>query len=166
MDYHNVGMKERWWSEPFLPPMQSMPVPSSYNDIVQETASRDHIGWVWYETYFWLPSYFQSQRVVLHFEGASHYAIVWLNDILVVEHEGGHLPFEAEVTYSMHTSFLNRLVVGLNNTLSPTTIPPGEVIIYNGSNPMYPKGYTKQVTYFDECRSILHGLTPQFSHFY
>jgi beta-glucuronidase len=49
-----------------------MPVPSSFNDITQERAIRDHIGWVWYETYFTPPASMQTERVMLRF-GSVHY---------------------------------------------------------------------------------------------
>ena len=31
-----------------------MPVPSSYNDITQDAALRDHLGWVWYDREFFV----------------------------------------------------------------------------------------------------------------
>ncbi len=36
-------------------------------------------------------------------------------------------------------------------SLSRATLPPGEIVIYDGTNHMHPKGYTVQNTYFDFC---------------
>ena len=50
-----------------------MPVPSSYNDITTDSKLRDFIGWVWYETDFFVSRDWQTnKRVVLRF-GSAHY---------------------------------------------------------------------------------------------
>jgi hypothetical protein len=36
-----------------------MPVPASYNDITQSKQLRDFVGWVWYETEFYVPTEWQ-----------------------------------------------------------------------------------------------------------
>ena len=55
-----------------------MPVPSSYNDITQDKALRDFIGWVWYEKEVYAPKTWKSDqlRVVLRFESAHYNTIV------------------------------------------------------------------------------------------
>ena len=90
---------------------------------------------------------FSSERLVLRFESVHYYAQVWLNGKQVSSHVGGHLPFEADITNVVSFSVKNRLVVAVNNTLSPITLPPGEIVTYN--NPNYPANYTIQNTYFD-----------------
>jgi len=32
-----------------------MPVPSSFNDITQNSSLRDFVGWVWYDRQVWMP---------------------------------------------------------------------------------------------------------------
>ena len=47
-----------------------------------------------------------------------------------MEHNGGHLPFEAEVNKFLKFGFTdskNRVTVAVNNTLSPHTLPPGTI---------------------------------------
>lgn len=90
--------------------------------------------------------------MALRFESAHYYAIAWVNGVEVVDHNGGHLPFEATVTSTVQYGQLNRLTVAVNNTLTPITLPPGDITIYNSSNPRYPDGYTTQTTYFDFCK--------------
>ena len=55
-----------------------MPVPSSYNDITQDKALRDFIGWVWYDKEVYAPKTWNSEeiRVVLRFESAHYNTIV------------------------------------------------------------------------------------------
>ena len=46
-----------------------------------------------------------------------------------MRHSGGHLPFENVVnSYLRQDRQANRLTVAVNNTLTPTTLPPGEII--------------------------------------
>ena len=67
--------------------------------------------------------------------------------MLAKEHIGGHLPFEVEVFSASLSSpnFLksgawNRVTVAVNNTLTPTTIPPGVIERPSPRNPYYPSG--------------------------
>ena len=75
---------------------------------------------------------------------------VWINGASAVSHEGGHLPFEVDISTLISPSSPNgeRLTVAINNTLSRVTLPPGDVQIFT-NNPRYPEGYTQQNTHFD-----------------
>lgn len=54
-----------------------MPVPSSYNDITNNKAMRDFVGWAWYDRGFYVDSdWNNSRRVVLRIDSAHYYAIV------------------------------------------------------------------------------------------
>lgn len=52
--------------------MMKMPVPSSYNDITTSRNLRDHVGAVWYQRTFFVPSSWRDQRVFVRF-GSVHY---------------------------------------------------------------------------------------------
>ncbi len=104
-----------------------MPVPASFNDVTADPAVRDHVGDVWYQTTVRVPRGWDGQRVVLHFESATHRATAWVNDTEVVSHEGGYTPFEAEVTDLVQAGDEARITVVVNNTLSFQSIPPGVV---------------------------------------
>ncbi|UYV67200.1 GUSB [Cordylochernes scorpioides] len=147
------GLRERWYARSLsLSGAQDVipiAVPGSFNDQTQNTTIRDFIGWVWYEKDFYVPSRWldQDRAVLLRFGGAHYYAQVYVNGAPVVNHTGGHLPFQADVT-NVVKSGLNRVSVALNNTLSPDTIPQGQVIF--PSNPtLYPPGYKVQAVNFD-----------------
>ena len=56
----------------------------------------------WYQRDFQLLA--QGQRVLLHFGAVDYRARVWVNGHLVVEHEGGHTPFTADITHAIGDS--------------------------------------------------------------
>jgi beta-galactosidase/beta-glucuronidase len=52
----------------------------------------------WYRREFDAPPLADGQRLILHFGAVDYYATVWVNDVLVVRHEGGYAPFQADIT--------------------------------------------------------------------
>uniref|UniRef100_A0A8C7BCD2 Beta-glucuronidase n=1 Tax=Neovison vison TaxID=452646 RepID=A0A8C7BCD2_NEOVI len=134
-------------------PTLDMPVPSSFNDVGQDRQLRSFVGWVWYEREVTLPQRWTQDlgtRVVLRIGSAHYYAIVWVNGVHVVEHEGGHLPFEADISKLVQSGPLSscRITIAINNTLTPHTLPPG-TILHRTDTSKYPKGYFVQNTNFD-----------------
>lgn len=121
-----------------------MPVPSSYNDVTVNSTIRDHVGWVWYQRTFFAPKRWstEKQRVVIRFGSVHYTAIVWVNGKKACEHYGGHLPFQADITQSILYGSENVIMVAVNNTLTLTTIPQGELQFMNDTN-RYPPGYTE-----------------------
>uniref|UniRef100_A0A8C5X265 Beta-glucuronidase n=1 Tax=Malurus cyaneus samueli TaxID=2593467 RepID=A0A8C5X265_9PASS len=142
------------WNSCQTGPVIDMPVPASFNDITQDPSLENYIGWVWYEKEVLLPLRWlqgdPAPRVVLRFGSAHYYSIVWVNGVQVVEHEGGHLPFEADISSVLQGSpgALCRITVALNNTLTPHTLPPGS-IQYMTDKTRYPKNYFVQNIKFD-----------------
>lgn len=113
------------WSST-LPGTTECPVPASYNDIFVPSL-RDHIGKVWYQRTAIIPRGWSDQRIFLRFDSATHAAEVYVDDELVVEHVGGYLPFEAEITDRVRTGQEIRVTVAVDNILSNETIPPGQL---------------------------------------
>jgi len=133
LDEAGAGENEKWYSLPNLPePTIPMPVPASYNDVTQNVTIHRHIGWVWYARDFHI--HVTAPRWVLRFQAAHYESRVWVNGQSAVNHSGGHLPFEADITpflpAGVNTSRVH-VVVAINNTLTPTTLPPGELHIHN-----------------------------------
>ncbi|KAF6203624.1 hypothetical protein GE061_001956, partial [Apolygus lucorum] len=110
-------------------PTIPMPVPSSYNDVTQDKSLREHVGSVWYDRSFFVPDSWRqnAQRVWLRFGSVHYMARVWVNGKEVMEHEIGHLPFEAEVTSFVTFGQENHITVEVDNTLSPITVPQGTI---------------------------------------
>src|SRR3984893_13574540 len=50
---------------------------------------------VWYRRRFDPP---ETACLVLHFGAGHHRATVWVNEVVVARHEGGHTPFSADIT--------------------------------------------------------------------
>lgn len=151
-DNRNSGFEGMWFAKPLWQSgsVIPMPVPSSYNDITEDRKLRDFIGWVWYEKEVYVPRSWETNttRVVLRFDSASYNTIVWLNGKEVMRHAGGHLPFEVDVTPLLTFEKPNRITVAVNNTLTPTTLPPGE-IQYLTKGDWYPPGFFVQKYTFD-----------------
>ncbi len=100
-------------------------VPASWNDQFED--NRDYLGDAWYQTTFDRPRGVDGQRLFLRFGSVNYLAEVWLNGERVGGHEGGHLPFEFEVTDKVKLE-ANRLVVRVNGDLAPDRVPPGDVV--------------------------------------
>jgi len=77
---------------------------------------------VWYRRRFDAPV---AERLHLHFGAVDYRATVWVNDVEVARHEGGHSPFTAEVTAAARTGE-NVLVVRAEDPLSDKTTPRGK----------------------------------------
>jgi beta-glucuronidase len=126
LDKAGEGRSAEWFRRP-LADAREMAVPASFNDIAADAAVRDYFGDVWYQRTVRVPRGWEGQRIVLHFESATHRATAWVNDAEVVSHEGGYTPFEAEVTEHVQAGEEARVTVVVNNTLSFQTIPPGVI---------------------------------------
>ncbi|XP_070591166.1 beta-glucuronidase [Erythrolamprus reginae] len=155
-EQRDAGFVEQWYRRPLRQtgPVIDMPVPASFNDITQDPKLRKFIGWVWYEKEVLPPAHWllrdTGTRIVLRIGSAHYYSVVWVNGVEVTEHEGGHLPFEVEISEILHRSPKEpcRITIAINNTLTPHTLPPG-TIQYMDDESMYPKGYFVQNTRFD-----------------
>jgi len=100
-------------------------VPSSWNDQFQDL--RNYFRSVWYQTCFHSPRGWQGERVWLRFGSANYWADVWVNGTKAGAHEGGHLPFEFDVTELLCSGKENCLVVRVSGRLSLETVPWGMV---------------------------------------
>ncbi len=125
-DPDGVGRDQGWWRAA-LSGARPMPVPSSYNDVLADSALHDHVGDVWYQRTVFVPRGWEGQRVVLRFDAATHRAVVWVDDARVAEHEGGYTPFEADVSALVDPGEPIRLTVVVNNELTWRSLPPGIV---------------------------------------
>ncbi|KAK6317557.1 hypothetical protein J4Q44_G00129570 [Coregonus suidteri] len=151
----NLGFEQAWYRSRLAEtgPVIDMPVPASYNDITQDPRLRDFIGWVWYEREVLVPSRWLSgegTRVVLRVGSAHYYSVAWVNGIKITEHEGGHLPFEAEIgdVLRKDPGVACRITIAVNNTLTLQTLPPG-TIQHIDDPTRYPADYVVQNTNFD-----------------
>jgi hypothetical protein len=96
-------------------------------DFVVDAAVHDHVGDVWYQRTVFVPRGWTGMRTALRFDAATHRATVWVDDVQVLEHEGGYTPFEVDVTHIVRPGESFRLTVVVNNELTWESIPPGTI---------------------------------------
>ncbi|GAA2607458.1 beta-glucuronidase [Paractinoplanes durhamensis] len=126
LDPDSAGRDAGWFRQP-LTGAREMAVPASFNDLAADAAVRDHIGDVWYQRVVRVPKGWAGERIVLHFESATHRATVWVNDTEVMSHEGGYTPFAADITGLAVPGQELRVTALVDNTLSFQSIPPGVI---------------------------------------
>jgi len=108
-----------------LPESTDIAVPGSWNDQVE--GMHNYLGLAWYETDVYVPSSWRNERIFLRFNSANYMAQVWVNGTAVGQHEGGHLPFAFEVNQYLKLGQKNHIAVTVENELSPTRVPNGNV---------------------------------------
>lgn len=129
-DFNDEGLKNNWQNG--LNDAHPIAVPASWND--QFADNRDFLGPAWYQTFFNLPWSWENHRIFLRFGSVNYVADVWLNGEKLGQHEGGHLPFEYDIT-SLIKNENNRLIVRVNGNLAKEHVPPsGRPLNYPNTN--------------------------------
>ena len=129
-----------------------MPVPASFNDITQDKVLRDYVGWVWYQRSFFADKSWRSNKkiILIRFDSIHYHAQVYLNGISIVNHTGGHLPFDADITNILTYDKPNVITIAVNNTLTSSTVPQGSVHFKTGDGATgYPPGFKSVNLNFD-----------------
>ncbi|MFN8467369.1 MAG: glycoside hydrolase family 2 TIM barrel-domain containing protein [Caldilineaceae bacterium] len=122
IDPDAVGESGGWMQG--LPAPRPIAVPASWND--QYLDLHDYLGLAWYQTAFDLPWGWDGRKISLRFGSVNYLASVWVNGELAGRHEGGHLPFEFDISALVRPQ-QNRLVVCVDGALAPDRVPPGNV---------------------------------------
>jgi beta-galactosidase/beta-glucuronidase len=86
---------------------------------------------VWYEREFEYqadpPNHSGARhRVILHFGAVDYQAQVWVNDQPVVEHEGGHTPFSADITHFLNSNGTQKVTVRVEDDPHDLEKPRGK----------------------------------------
>jgi beta-glucuronidase len=122
-DDDDLGLHEGWQSG-HIPHTRPIAVPASWNDQFEE--GRDHLGPAWYRISFDRPPGFEGQTAWLRFGSVNYIADAWLNGQHLGRHEGGHLPFEFDISAHLQSEG-NLLVVRVDGRLAPDRVPPGNI---------------------------------------
>jgi beta-galactosidase/beta-glucuronidase len=80
---------------------------------------------VWYARSFEAPPTKDEDRLFLHFGAVDYRATVWVNGDQVVQHEGGHTPFSADITHAL-VGESNVVIVRAEDPSQDVTIPRGK----------------------------------------
>lgn len=130
----DVRMEGEWSVQRLLCPLP-MPVPSSYNDLYEGRAFRNHIGEVIYQRSFSLPPMGDHQTVLLHFSSVTHAARVFVNGQELGTHKGGFLPFAFELDRAALRDE-NVLTVAVSTIVDDSTLPVGRLEWRQGAQGM------------------------------
>ena len=80
----------------------------------------------WYRRTFEAPPMANGERLLLHFGAVDWSATVWVNDTLVVRHEGGYTPFYADVTDALKPGSEQTVVVRADDDPAELGKPRGK----------------------------------------
>ncbi len=147
-----------------LPGMERIPVPASFQDFYTSKDVREYAGDLWYERELFIPGEWEGKKVFVRFGSATHRAQVYVNGVKVAEHEGGFLPFCADVTDVVRYNAVNRLVVKVNNELNVANIPCGTTVTLSNGKKMA-KPYFDFFNYSGLHRSVHLVALPMESVF-
>ena len=140
LDPAGSGQEQAWTKK--LPAPDSIPVPASFADFYTDKNIREYCGDFWYEKDVFVPAEWEGRSVSVRFGCATHVATVWCNGEEIVSHEGGFLPFSADITDVANYGGMNHVAVRVNNELSETRMPCGQVKVR-------PDGSKRAAPYFD-----------------
>ena len=158
VDYQDQGFSQGWagshWDQKL-----DIAVPSSYNDLFTDPKIREHVGWVWYQRTVRVPRGWAGERINVRIDAATHQGVVFVNGTQVASHQGGYMPFSADITKHVSAGAEFTLTVAVNNVLTNETIPPGRVAVRDNG--------VKQQTYLHDfynyaglARSVWLYSTP------
>ncbi|PTX64437.1 glycosyl hydrolase family 2 [Melghirimyces profundicolus] len=95
-DDNNVGTREKWYAGKDF--SRTITVPFSYQSRLSGIGETRFHDLVWYKRRFELPDEMSGKTILLHFGAVDYRAWVWVNGMFVAFHEGGHVPFHADIT--------------------------------------------------------------------
>lgn len=108
-------------------------LPHTWNNIDGENGGSYYRGISWYRLHYTVPASAAGQRLYLQFDGASLVTDVYVNGILLGEHQGGFSTFRFDATSALTVGANNVIAVKVTNAMS-TDIPPfnGDFTVFGG----------------------------------
>jgi beta-galactosidase/beta-glucuronidase len=82
--------------------------------------------WVWYRRAVSMPAAWKGRRILLHFGAVDYRAMVWVNGKLAAQHEGGNVPFAADITDHLTASGPQTITVRAEDPPQDRYIPRGK----------------------------------------
>ena len=123
MDPKDVGESQGWQNG--LSEARSIAVPGSWNEQFDDAYS--YLGTAWYVRQAYAPRAWRDRQVFLRVGSANYASKVWVNGKLAGTHEGGHLPFEFDVSSLLKWDASNTIAISVENLLKPTRVPAGNL---------------------------------------
>lgn len=100
-------------------------VPFAYQSSLSGIGETGFHDLVWYKRSFTVPAEWAGRRVILHFGAVDYQATVWVNGRQAAYHEGGHTPFQADITSALQDGE-NIVVVRAEDFSRDVTLPRGK----------------------------------------
>lgn len=119
----NKGVEEKWYEGHDF--SQKITVPFSYQSELSGIGQTEFHDLVWYEQDFIAPDKWDGKRIILHFGAVDYRAWVWINGTYVTYHEGGHTPFQIEIT-NVFQKDRNKIVVRVEDPSGDLDQPRGK----------------------------------------
>jgi len=157
-DRESQGVAQHWTQQ--LPDPIKMPVPASFNDFFTDKDSREFTGDFWYAKRVFIPGSLRGQLIGLRFGAATHRATVYVNGQEIRSHEGGFLPFLADITSAVKFDAENEVVLKMNNELHRDALPAGDTAVLKNGKKMA-KPFFDFYNYSGLNRSVHLIATPQ-----
>ena len=123
IDDQNTGLEQRWFCARDYP--AEILVPFSLESAMSGIGDPSFHPCVWYQRGIEVPVEWADRRIRLNFGAVDYRATVWVNDIVVAWHEGGHTPFSCDITGALLPSG-NVLVVRAEDPPTDRYIPRGK----------------------------------------
>jgi len=123
-DPNDIGLQEKWFESHTFAKQINVPFPwqselSGIHDV-------DYNGVAWYEREISIPAD-AGPRIILTFGAIDWAATVWINGKEVVQHEGGYVPFSADITEHVTPGESARVTVRVVDNTDPD-LPTGKQI--------------------------------------
>jgi beta-galactosidase/beta-glucuronidase len=122
-DDSDTGLKEEWYEEHNF--SRRIIVPFAYQARLSGIGEIDFHDVVWYEREFTLPESWTGKRVLLHFGAVDYRAWVWVNGRFISQHEGGHVPFQVDISHALQSDS-NRITVRVEDISTDLEQPRGK----------------------------------------
>jgi beta-galactosidase/beta-glucuronidase len=125
-DDHQVGLTQKWFETNKTNSFsKKITVPFSYQSELSGIGLTEFHDLVWYKKSFIIPSNWTDKQVILHFGAVDYRAWVWVNGQFVTYHEGGHTPFQIDVTTALKEG-VNEIVVRVEDPSGDLDQPRGK----------------------------------------
>ncbi len=104
---------------------QKIIVPYVYQTKLSGINIQDAHETVWYRRSFVLPDHMKGKKTILHFGAVDYHCHVWVNDVFIMEHTGGHISFEMDITHALNMDS-NTIVLKVYDSPSDLEMPRGK----------------------------------------
>ena len=122
-DDKNCGIKEHWEFVEYHFSKEII-VPFAYQTTLSGIYNKELHDIVWYKREFEIPKTWNNKRILLHFGAVDYSCKVWINGRLAICHEGGHTPFETDISEYLDVN--NVITVRVQDYSKDVSLPRGK----------------------------------------